>query len=307
MISEQSLTVHNGEVFSLADAGERTADDFRNEVVHAIAAGGRIASLNARPRDGSRFNLTAVLARDAESVLQIVSTTVEREYESLTSDCPQAHWFEREIFEQCGLRPLGHPWLKPIRFPGTGPFFGEKTQFADKPSPENMDLSPSRLQRDRGAIDFFQMEGEEVHEVAVGPVHAGIIEPGHFRFQCHGETVFHLEISLGYQHRGIERALVGGPNPRSIHYLETAAGDTSIGHATAYCHAVESLSQTHVPLRAQVIRGIALELERIANHIGDLGALGRGRGIFADDVLLRTDSRRRAQYDRDYLRQSVRT
>ena len=81
------------------------------------------------------------------------------------------------------------------------------------------------------------MAGEEVHEVAVGPVHAGIIEPGHFRFQCHGEMVYHLEISLGYQHRGVERALVGGPNARTIHYMETLAGDTTIGHATAYCQA----------------------------------------------------------------------
>ena len=77
-----------------------------------------------------------------------------------------------------------------------------------------------------------------MHEVAVGPVHAGIIEPGHFRFQCHGEEVFHLEISLGYQHRGVERAIVGGPSKRTIHYMETLAGDTSVGHATAYCQAL---------------------------------------------------------------------
>jgi Ni,Fe-hydrogenase III large subunit len=109
--------------------------------------------------------------------------------------------------------------------------------------------------------------------VGVGPIHAGVIEPGHFRFQCHGEVVFHLEISLGFQHRGIERALIGGPNKRTIPYMETLAGDTSIGHATAYCQAVESLSRCQTPLRAQVVRGIALELERLANHTGDLGAL----------------------------------
>ena len=120
--------------------------------------------------------------------------------------------------------------------------------------------------------DYFQVQGDEVHEVAVGPVHAGVIEPGHFRFQCHGERVFHLEISLGYQYRGIERALIGGPNKRTIHYMESLAGDTSIGHATAYCQAVEMLTECSVPARAQSLRGIALELERLANHTGDLGA-----------------------------------
>ena len=93
-----------------------------------------------------------------------------------------------------------------------------------------------------GDTQFFRVEGEEIHEVAVGPVHAGVIEPGHFRFQCHGETVLHLEISLGYQHRGIEQALLGGPDKRSIHYAETLAGDTTMGHATAYCEAVEALA-----------------------------------------------------------------
>jgi Ni,Fe-hydrogenase III large subunit len=104
-------------------------------------------------------------------------------------------------------------------------------------------------------------------------VHAGIIEPGHFRFQCHGEEVFHLEISLGYQHRGVEQALVAGPGKRTIHLMETLCGDTSIGHSTAYCEAIEGLGGTAVSARAQVLRGVALELERLANHTGDLGAL----------------------------------
>jgi Ni,Fe-hydrogenase III large subunit len=135
-------------------------------------------------------------------------------------------------------------------------------------------------------------------------VHAGVIEPGHFRFQCHGEIVMHLEIALGYQHRGVERALVGGPDKRTIHYAETLAGDTSVGHATAYCQALEALAGCRVPPRAEVLRGVALELERIANHTGDLGALagdvgylptasycGRIRGDFLNLTALLCGSR----------------
>ena len=112
---------------------------------------------------------------------------------SLTPDCPQAHLFEREIAEQCGVVPRGHPWLKPVRrHPPDHP----ATTWAEQPS-----IRPG------ARTAFFRVEGEEVHEVAVGPVHAGIIEPGHFRFQSHGEQVLFLEIMLGYQHRGVERLL----------------------------------------------------------------------------------------------------
>jgi Ni,Fe-hydrogenase III large subunit len=109
--------------------------------------------------------------------------------------------------------------------------------------------------------------------VAVGPVHAGIIGPGHFRFQCQGETVHHLEIQLGYQHRGAEALLVKSSPARRLVVAESIAGDTSVGHALAYCMAVEALENVEPPLYAHAVRGIALELERLSNHVGDLGAL----------------------------------
>jgi Ni,Fe-hydrogenase III large subunit len=117
------------------------------------------------------------------------------------------------------------------------------------------------------------VDGREIHEVAVGPVHAAIIEPGHFRFQCNGEEVLHLEIALGYQHRGIEEAILGGPHLATMSQIEVIAGDTTIGHATAYATVLEALAGTESPLRAQWLRALALELERLANHTGDLGAL----------------------------------
>jgi Ni,Fe-hydrogenase III large subunit len=226
---------------------------FRREVLSAIDDGRRLLLLGALSQDGDGTRLLAALADDPRGQIGLCSTVVAGGYPAFTPDCPAAHNFEREIQEQWGVDPQGHPWLKPVRFPqGALPI---------------------------GAMDFFKVSGTEIHEVAVGPVHAGIIEPGHFRFQCHGERIIHLEISLGYQHRGIEQALRGGPHKRSIHLVETIAGDTTAGHATAYCQVLEALSGIECSPRALALRAAALELERIANHIGDLGALAGDVGF----------------------------
>ena len=251
--------VRNGDTAALAEIPALPFADFREQLLQACESNARIASFFGQPAGGDKVRLLAVLAHDAEGQLALWQTEVEGGFQSLTPDCAQAHWFEREIAEQWNVQPKGHPWLKPIRFhppyrAGAGP----------APSP--------------GVTHFFSMDGEEIHEVAVGPVHAGIIEPGHFRFQCHGEQVFHLEISLGYQHRGVERALGGGPNQRTISHMETLAGDTTAGHALAYCEAVEALAGCKVPARAQALRAVALELERLANHTGDLGMLANDVG-----------------------------
>ena len=220
----------NGEVASLSAVPVLSIDSFRDDVIRRVAGGAEMMAFFATPEPAARgarsgFQLFAVFADHQGGTLGISSARIERSWPSLTPDCESAHWFEREIAEQWNLQPEGHPWLKPIRF--------------QPPMPGAL---PGRDSPPVGDMSFFRVEGDEIHEVAVGPVHAGVIEPGHFRFQCHGETVLHLEISLGYQHRGIERALVGGPGPRSVHYAETLAGDTTIGHATAYCEAVEALA-----------------------------------------------------------------
>jgi Ni,Fe-hydrogenase III large subunit len=252
-------------VLPLADVPVLEPPDFRREILRDVESGARrIASYFAAASGVSAAGteLFAVLADDETGRLRVLRTRIAGDtFESVVPSVPQAHLFEREIAEQYGLRPEGHPWLKPVRFhPSWEPGRDAWGRPAGEPIPP-------------GVMDFFTVSGSEIHEVAVGPVHAGVIEPGHFRFHCHGEHVFHLEIALGYQHRGIERALIGGPTKRTIHYMETAAGDTTIGHALAYAHAVEALGGTRVTARAQALRGIALELERLANHSGDLGAL----------------------------------
>jgi len=255
------LQLFNGRPAAVKDLPVLAVSEFRDTVLTAYENGGRIVSFFGQPADGNRVRLTAVWAMDRDGALAAVSTVVDDKYPTLTHDCPQVHWFERELAEQWGVKPEGHPWLKPIRFHQS--YRPDRDAWARNPKTA---ILP-------GVTDFYQVDGEEVHEVAVGPVHAGIIEPGHFRFQCHGEDVFHLEISLGYQHRGLERRIVQGLANRTIHYMETAAGDTTVGHATAYCQLVEALGEGAIPARAEAIRGIALELERLANHTGDLGAL----------------------------------
>ena len=119
------------------------------------------------------------------------------------------------------------------------------------------------------------LKGEAAHEVAVGPVHAGVIEPGHFRFQCMGEDVYNLQIFLGYQHRGVEAEIVAadGNRARQIALAETCAGDTSIAAATCFAEICEARDGTRVADDGLRLRALLLELERIANHVGDLGAL----------------------------------
>lgn len=256
----ETLGILSGETFPVSSCPVTDMTSFQKILTEGVEKGQRVSALFGAPEKDGILLLYAVLADDSAGRLHLISTCVQGSYPSLTPACPQVHMFEREIFEQWGVRPEGHPWLKPVRFEA------QRTPGI----PETRPI---------GIADFFHMKGDEAHEVAVGPVHAGVIEPGHFRFQCHGETVYHLEISLGYQHRGVERQLAGGPHNLTLFQIEALAGDTTMGHMTTYCRMVEHLAGMVAPARGQAIRGIGAELERMANHIGDIGAMSGDVGF----------------------------
>ena len=176
----------------------------------------------------------------------------KQELESLTQKVFALHIFEREIHENYGVAFLHHPWQKPVRY-------------AHNRADQNAKVSD---------YPFYSIASEELHEVGVGPVHAGIIEPGHFRFICNGENVLHLEIQLGWQHRGVEKLFLDTTNNLKRNLLaENIAGDTPIGHATTFAQTMEALAAVNVPEQLHIERAMALELERIAILTGDISAL----------------------------------
>jgi Ni,Fe-hydrogenase III large subunit len=242
-LSGRLLPVANGAAVAVAEVPVLAPAEFQALLGETLEAGGRLAAYAGERGPDGRVRLTALLADDGAGRLGLAATLPGESLPSLARELPSVERFERALFEEYGVRPEGHPWMKPVR----------------QALPDDAPL--------------YAMEGAELHEVAVGPVHAGIIEPGHFRFQCHGEHVFHLEIQLGYQRRGVERLLENAAGPRALALAESLAGDTSVGHALAHVTALEALGGAEAPPRAQALRAVALELERLANHVGDLGAI----------------------------------
>jgi Ni,Fe-hydrogenase III large subunit/Ni,Fe-hydrogenase III component G len=188
-----------------------------------------------------------------------------RLFTSITPSVHAAQWYEREIRDLFGLIPHGHPDQRRLvrheHWPqGLHPL--QKTFPWDKV-----------MGRQQGEYRFRHIEGEGVFEVPVGPIHAGIIEPGHFRFSVAGEPIMQLEVRHFYKHRGIEKLFEQCTLSGALPLAERVSGDTTIGHSLAYCQAVESLLHLQIPRRARYLRSFLLELERLHNHIGDVGAI----------------------------------
>jgi len=200
-----------------------------------------------------RIKLFCCIADDTAHEIY-VSACLVRQSEKLNSFSANLlcfEKFEREIHENFGVNYLDHPWLKPVRYAFNR--FDKSKTIANYP--------------------FYSIDSEELHEVGVGPIHAGIIEPGHFRFICNGEQILHLEIQLGYQHRGIEQLFIEKKKLlERVTLAENITGDTVVGHTTAFSQVWESLCGFTPTRDIQFARTLALEIERIAIHTGDLSA-----------------------------------
>ena len=189
----------------------------------------------------------------------------DRLFPSITPHIHAAKWYEREIRDMFGLIPVGHPDMRRLV---------RHEHWPKGAHPLKKDFPWDRvLERAQGQYAFRQIEGEGVFEVPVGPIHAGIIEPGHFRFSVAGEPIMQLEVHHFWKHRGIEKLFEREKLTEAVPLAERVSGDTTVGHSLAYCQAVETLMQIHVPRRARYLRSLFLELERLHNHLGDVGAI----------------------------------
>jgi Ni,Fe-hydrogenase III large subunit len=222
-----------------------------------LAGGARPVSVfSQRMNDKNRVWMAFAPASGEQLCLTntVFSASGRRTYAALSYDISCMNYFECELYEQTGIQPERHPWLRPVR-------------------------RAYAWHRDGNPYSFYRVQSEEVHELGVGPVHAGVIEPGHFRFQCHGEEILHLEIQLGYQHRGLEELLPKQKPSQQLVLIESIAGDSVIAHTTAFCSAIEALAGIAPSLRDQAVRGIAAELERVAMHLATLSGIATDIGF----------------------------
>jgi len=250
--SENLIRTHNCSVIKIKEIPIVDYETFFNLNCNLIQSPERHLSHYFAIEEGKALRIFSIISDDKSGEIFVLSTEIDKKKEipSLTNKFPSFHPFERDIYERFNLRYSDHPWLKPLRYP----FYSQE---------KSMDNYP-----------FFSFDSEELHEVGVGPIHAGVIEPGHFRFICHGEKVLHLEIQLGYQHRGVEELFVKKEKLlERVILSESIAGDTTIGHSTAFANLYERLCGFNTTEDLHFSRALALELERIAIHTGDLSAL----------------------------------
>lgn len=224
-------------------------------------------------RESGHFFINYVFSFDKDDLFVVVRTGVQDKFQSISRRIPAAGWYEREIRDMFGLIPEGHP--DPRRL----------VMFEDWPDGEyplrkdfNIRTKPPRV---AGEYVYRKVEGEGVYEIPVGPVHAGVIEPGHFRFSVAGEPILNLEIRHFYTHKGVEKLFEDLQPNKAVFLAERVSGDNSVAHAAAFCQAVEKIAGIEIPVRAKYIRTVLLELERIYNHMGDIAGIATDVGYYA--------------------------
>ena len=251
----QHISINNNQSIALNEISELIYSEFMK---------GNLELLSGKPerhcvnyfgyKTSDSIKLICCIADDVVHQIFVSSAIVDAVsiLPSFTAQNHNFEKFEREIHENFGIPYSDHPWLKPLRYPYDR---FDKSQVI-------------------GNYPFYKVESEELHEVGVGPIHAGIIEPGHFRFICNGEQIMHLEIQFGYQHRGIENLFLQKKKLLERTTLaENIAGETAVGHSTAFVNLWESLCGYTPDPSLDFARTVALELERMANHTGDLSGV----------------------------------
>jgi Ni,Fe-hydrogenase III large subunit/Ni,Fe-hydrogenase III component G len=227
------------------------------------------------------FKIYAVFSEKGKDIFHIPFFKLQEDnltFRSITDSIPAAHWYEREIMDMFGLIPKYHPDPRRLVFHDSFP--------ADShPLRKDWTISEKNLKEwgegtaKKVPYEFLKVEGEGVYEIPVGPVHAGIIEPGHFRFSAVGETILNLEPRMFYTHKGIEKHFESMSFHEGVRLSERVSGTSTFSHSTAYCMAVERMAGIKLTEKAQAIRTLLLELERLYNHIGDIGFLCAGTGF----------------------------
>ena len=249
------LTLNNNQVSSYGDIPILDYEEFMQQNTDLLKNDSYSHCVNYFGiREQNSLRLICCIADDLKHQIYVSSSRAElgKKYPSFTAGHLAFEKFEREIHEQFGLEYSDHPWLKPVRYPFDR--FDKGQTIANYP--------------------FFRINSDELHEVGVGPIHAGVIEPGHFRFICNGEQVPHLEIQLGFQHRAVEHLMLEkSALLQRCTIAENIAGDTAAGHTTAFVNLWESLCKYQAGYALKFDRTLALELERMAIHTADLSAL----------------------------------
>ncbi|HLF79909.1 MAG TPA: NADH-quinone oxidoreductase subunit C, partial [Dehalococcoidia bacterium] len=249
--------------------------DLPTVISHFLSRGAQLSTMVGLDltRANGEYAVEYVLSAPGDEFVRVRAAVPgqDREYPSVTLVAPAAHWYEREAKDLLGLTPIDHPDPRRLVLHEGYPH-GYHPLLKDVSATEKAVVDARRF-------DYFEVHGEGVYELPVGPIHAGIIEPGHFRFSNIGELILHLDARLFFTHRGVEKVVERKSFDEALFTVERTCGVCTVSHGVSFASAVERLARSEVPPRAVWIRTLLLELERIYNHVGDIGNICAGTGF----------------------------